>query len=160
MDKAFFKRVKALFWVLLIDLFVFPGLVQAGDHAPVGARSAGMGHASVTLPDSYSLWNNPSGLACSPHVAVLWSVHVPFGISDLSLKSLGVIFPVGQTVIASNLSYFGYSSYHEWEMNLVLAKKLSLTGLLGFRWDFLRNSWLRPISLLWYWWALWALWVK
>lgn len=108
-------------------------VVVAGDHAPVGARSAAMGYASVAVPDGYSLWNNPSGLSFAGTPMAVWSVHVPFGISKLSSKSLGLIVPVDQTILASGLTYFGYSSYHEWEGSLVLARKLAPGWSLGVR---------------------------
>ncbi len=112
-------------------------LVAIGGVAPVlagesvGARAAALGGASVVLTDPSALWNNPSAIVLQHHCSVTFSQHIPFGIRELSLKTLGVVYPVKKTLVSSGLRYFGYTSYHETELRVSLARTLAAGWSLG-----------------------------
>lgn len=106
-------------------IIVFAG---GGDDNPFGARSAGMGNASVMLSDFWSVSQNQAGLATLKNIGGGLYYENRFFVNELSLKAGGFVLPTKSGVFGLSLSQFGYSRYNESKVGLAYAKKL---------WDFL-----------------------
>lgn len=101
---------RLLFFTLLI-----PSLLHAGgDNTPLGARSAGIGHASVALGgDLWSAHNNQAGLAFIREVQAGIFYENRFLVKALSMKALAVAIPVKRGTFGLDANMFGYTQYSE-----------------------------------------------
>src|SRR6186997_476811 len=93
---------------LLAFLMLGAPLVRAGgEHWPVGARFAGMGHASMTLADLWSVRGNQAGLAGLEHPVAGAYYQQHWLTGDLAMQGLAFALPVGKGCFAVNGSSFG-----------------------------------------------------
>jgi hypothetical protein len=118
--------------ILLCSIIVLssPSLFGQKDNHPVGARSAAMGNASVTLDDFWSLHNNQAGMAFYNKMAAGVYGEDRFLMKELSQGALGLVLPVkGAGVFGVSYNYFGYKLYNESKVGLAYAmafgKKIS-----------------------------------
>lgn len=120
--------------LLALALHVHAG----GDRWPVGARFAGMGYASLTLVDLWSVRANQAGLAGleKPVAGAYYQQHWMSG--DLTMQGLAFALPVGKGCFAVNGSAFGNSTlYSEQQFGLAYAMRLSEKVRVGVQLDHL-----------------------
>ncbi|TND02593.1 MAG: hypothetical protein FD123_4055 [Bacteroidetes bacterium] len=103
--------------------FLFPAFAFAGgDNAPLGARSAGFGHASVALGgDLWSAHNNQAGLAFIRDVEAGVFYENRFLVKALSMKAVAVAVPVKRGTFGFEGTSFGYTQYSETKAGLSYA---------------------------------------
>jgi len=108
---------------LLYLLAFSPSLAFAGgDNTPLGARSAGMGHASVALwGDLWCAHNNQAGLAFVREVQAGVYYENRFLVKALSMKAGAAAIPVKRGTFGLEVNSFGYSQYAEGKYGLSYA---------------------------------------
>lgn len=130
MKKAFF---------LLIFLFVsFPFF--GNDHSPAGARSKGLGNASVTFCDTWSTIHNQAGLAFVTQASAAIYYENRFLLHQLSSRSAALAIPLKTGTIGISLRNFGYALHHENAYSLSFAKRLSKVFSMGVALDYLHQA--------------------
>ncbi len=114
--------------ILLFTLLLFR--VNAQNRLSTsGAMAEGMGNASVTTDDAWSLYNNVGGIARRESVSILFSYKNRFGIKELSTISAGGIVPISFGVIGVNLAHFGSSIFSQNNLGLAYGNKFGNTSL-------------------------------
>lgn len=106
------------------------------DNYPLGARSAGMSAASVTMMDIWSSANNQAGLAYMERFTASLYYENRFATKSLSVQAGAFAIPVRKTVIGVNYRYFGFSKYNETKFGLAVSKKLGEKLALGVQMDY------------------------
>lgn len=108
-----------------------------GEHLPVGARFAGMGNASITLSDLWSVHSNQAGLAALEH-PVAGAYYQQHWLSpDLAMQGLAFALPVGKGCFAASANSFGNTLYTERQFGLAYAMKLGDGLRVGVQLDYL-----------------------
>lgn len=112
-------------------LFLFPAFLYGGnDNIHFGGRSAGLGHASVTLSDVWSTHHNQAGLGwlTNPEAGVFFQNR--YLIKDMSYMGFAYAHPIKQGSLALSFTNFGYSQYGESKLGVAYGMKFSdrITG--------------------------------
>ena len=109
---------------------LLPCLVQAQADVPAGARAAGLGNASVTLPDLWALQNNVAGMADLKQPEVGAYVENRFGIRAFTTVALEAVYPTDKYGnYGLSLSRFGDELYSRQSVGLGVAHKLGQFSL-------------------------------
>lgn len=111
----------------------------SNDNHLIGARSAAMGHASVTIADLWSAHHNQAGLAWLKRPAAGAYYENRFLVSELGLRGAVAAVPIGAGVFGLEVQNFGYSLYKESKYGLSYARKLSPKVAIGVQLDYLRT---------------------
>lgn len=101
----------------------------SGEPFPIGARSWGIGNATVALADKQSVFNNPAGLGFLTDNFISTSYHNRYTIVGLSTFSLGGNYTHKLANIGLDVERFGDKLYHEQKLGLVLAKSTNRVSL-------------------------------
>ncbi len=109
-----------------------------GEHWPVGARFAGMGYASMTMADLWSVRANQAGLAGLEHPVAGAYYQQHWMSNDLAMQGLAFALPVGKGCFAVNGSSFGKADlFNEQQFGLAYAMQLSESFRVGVQLDYL-----------------------
>ena len=113
--------MKRIVFLLLLscNLAVYAGI----GNPHLGARSAALGHASVTLRDVWSLHNNQAGLGFLKKVAAGAYYENRFNLSEMSLRGAVFAVPTKAGTFGLNVQQFGFSAYNETKYGLAYARK-------------------------------------
>ena len=115
----------------LLFLICFPTFLFAGnDNIHFGGRSAGMGHASVTLSDVWSSHHNQAGLGWLTKVEAGVFAQNRFLVKEMNYMGFAYAHPVKSGAFALSFTNFGYSQYGESKLGLAYGMKFSerITG--------------------------------
>lgn len=129
---------------IICSLFLFICLgicVQAGNEDfSIGARSAAMGNASVSLSDVWSAQHNQAGLGFlhDPSAGVYYEDR--FMLKELSVKGAVLAMPVKGGAFGLCFSNFGYSLYSENKYGLSFAKAFGDKFSMGIAMDYLTTK--------------------
>jgi long-subunit fatty acid transport protein len=133
--ETFHMRIKILLatWLGLIGITAsaFEGA------ATIGARSAGLGRASVALSDFWSVHNNPAGMALRQQTEAGVYYENRFMMKELSLKSAAFVLPVKFGVLGLSFNQFGFSLFNENKLGLAYARSFGDYLRLGVQLDYL-----------------------
>ena len=116
---------------LLLFLICFPTFLFAGnDNIHFGGRSAGMGHASVTLSDVWSSHHNQAGLGWLTKSEAGVFAQNRFLVKEMNYIGFAYAHPVKSGAFALSFTNFGYSQYGESKLGLAYGLKFSerITG--------------------------------
>ncbi|MBC8475595.1 MAG: hypothetical protein H8D53_04035 [Bacteroidetes bacterium] len=116
---------------LLLLLIYLPTNILAGnDNIHFGGRSAGMGHASVTLSDVWSSHHNQAGLGWLTKVEAGVFAQNRFLVKEMNYMGFAYAHPVKSGAFALSFTNFGYSQYGESKLGLAYGMKFSerITG--------------------------------
>jgi len=102
-----------------------------------GARSSGLGNASVVFPGLWSVFNNQAGLAGVKNISGGLFVNNPYLLKELSLKSGAFCLPARPGVIGCGMTYLGYSLYSERKIILSYARAFGEHFSAGIGLDYL-----------------------
>ena len=105
-----------------------------------GARNAGMGSCSVALSGFWNINSNQAGMALVQKVSAGINYEERFGMSQLSTKSIALIYPSRFGVIGASMDYFGYALYHESKFGLAYAKIITPHLRAGLKLDFFQTA--------------------
>lgn len=120
------KAILLLLCFLLMNTFTFSG----NDPFPVGARIYGLANTGVTLSETFSLFNNPAGLANLDHIGVSSYFDLRYNQSGLSVGSLALAYPTEKLGTAGLGFYrFGDKLYNETRLCLAYGHKIGFMSL-------------------------------
>lgn len=124
----------------LVLLFLFSALSLGGlaqrSLSNIGARSWGMGHAMVALPQDQSFFSNPAGLGFTKGAFVNTSFDSRFNVSGLSTVSMSAAHSTEKLAVSIGAERFGDKLYNENKAGIALAKKAGFVSL-GIKASFL-----------------------
>lgn len=110
------------FFILLFSTgIVLSGNAGNEDH-PIGARSAAMGNASVSLSDMWSAHHNQAGLGFVREAGGGVTYENRFLLKEISIRGGVVAIPIKQGTFGLCITNFGYSQYSENKYSLSFAK--------------------------------------
>lgn len=133
MKKKLFRPIFIGFAIL-----IFPFNLQAGnEHLPVGARSAGMAHSSVTLSDHWSLFHNQAGLGRLKDISAGVYYENRFLVNSLSTGSLALALPTTSGTFGLSVYTFGLSNYRESKFGLAYGRMLGEKISAGLQLNYL-----------------------
>ena len=95
----------------------------------LGARSAGMAGASLTLDDEYSLFNNIGGLGRVDNHAAFAAYQNRYGVSEFQVVGAGAIFSGGIGNAGVGFYKFGDDLYSEQRLHLAFGNKMQMVSL-------------------------------
>lgn len=124
-------------FILISSLFISPAIFGFGGMGTIGGRSAGMGRASVSLSDFWSIQNNPAGMALQRQMGAGLAYENKFLMKELSLKSAAVIVPVQFGVLGASFNQFGYNKYNENKLGIAYARAFGPALRIGLQLDYL-----------------------
>jgi hypothetical protein len=104
-------------------------VLASGEPFPIGARSWGIGNATVAIADKQSVFNNPAGLGFLTENFIATSYHNRYTIAGLNTFSLGANFNNKVGSIGLDAERFGDKLYHENKLGLALAKSTGKVSL-------------------------------
>lgn len=116
------------FYCLLLIILRHPVLGQNG-HYDMGARSAGIGGASITLGDAWALFNNIGGLSAVENKAVFTSIENKYGVTEFTSLAFGGICPIVGGVAGLGLFRFGDHLFNEQRLNLGFSNQFGIVSL-------------------------------
>ena len=116
---------------ILLTVFTFhKGKAQNG--IELGARSMGMGNANSATSDSWSVFNNPSGIANRKNPEALFAVKKQYGVNALNSIGAGIVVPIKLGALAVSTFRFGDDLFYQQYVSALYANKFGI-GQLGFR---------------------------
>lgn len=117
---------------ILTCLIVFLSIPCFAQYEAIGARSAGMGDASVSLTDTWSTFNNPGALGFAEKIQLGFSYKNNFLLSELSQYSLGFVLPVKKVgTFHAVIDRFGYSQFSQNKLGIGYSRKFGKIFSLG-----------------------------
>lgn len=127
---------------LLLPVFLAAVLSAGGakavnDNLPLGGRQAGMGNSAVSLYDFWAISHNQAGLAGQQHTGAGFYIENRYLTKEMSLGAVAVAFPAANGVFGINVTYFGFSQYHESKAGLSYARKFGQNFSAGMQLNYL-----------------------
>lgn len=110
------------------------------ENNPIGARSSGMGNASVSLGDVWSAHHNQAGLGFVRDISAGAYYENRFLLKEISIKGGAVAIPVKGGTFGLTISNFGYSLYNENKYSLSFAKAFGDKLSAGIAMDYLTTK--------------------
>jgi hypothetical protein len=121
---------KKIISCLVSGLLTLPYIAVCGGENPsLGARSFGLAHASVTLEDEWSLFNNIAGINRVRKTSSILSFQNLYGIPELSRIGFGMIHPFKPVTAGVSFYRYGDSYYNEIKTGLGVAHKIRNVSL-------------------------------
>ncbi len=114
--------------------------IAGNENFPVGARSASMGNASVSLIDLWSVQHNQGSLGFLRNASAGVYYENRYSLKELSLKGGAVVLPIKGGTFGLCISNFGYSQYNESKYSLSFGKTLSEKLSIGVAMDYLSTK--------------------
>ena len=110
----------------IVVLLLIPFSLFAGDaHYLNGSRAMGMGGASLTLSDVWSVENNQAAMAFMDKPAGGLFYQNRFLLKELGIKGADIIYPLHNNAIGLNLTQYGYTAYSENKIGISFGQKLN-----------------------------------
>lgn len=111
---------------------------STGELKSTGARSAGLGGASVAMSDEWSAANNPAGMNWLHGISACIDIKNSFLVKELSDRLLIFTIPAGKSRFGVAFRYSGFSYYSETNAALCYSMKLATRLSAGIRIDYYR----------------------
>lgn len=122
------KNLQTFYWFLLA--FIFPIFAMAsGEPFPIGAKSWGIGNATVALADRNAIFSNPAGLGFLEESYISSSVHSRFSISGLQNIAISGNYKTKALNIGLGIDRFGDKLYNEQKLGLAIGKSTNRVAL-------------------------------
>jgi len=115
-------------------------IFAANDNTPAGARSAGIGNASVALYDFWAIQNNQAGLSQINNISAGFYFENRFLIKDLGLCFGAFVLPTKSGVFGLSLKYFGNKLYNETKAGLAFSRSFGKHFSAGIQLDYFSTS--------------------
>jgi hypothetical protein len=134
--KQIFKKT-----LLLVSIVFCLGFtVTALENHPVGARSLGLSHASVSFADVWGTFHNQAGIAGLKGISAGFFYESRFGVDLLSLSAGSVVLPVGEGAFGLSFFQFGSGVFKENKYALAYARQFSEKWSAGIQLDYLTQN--------------------
>lgn len=104
-------------------------ILASGEPFPIGAKSWGIGNATVALADRNSVFNNPAGLGFLKENYASTSYHARYNIAGLQTLSLSGNYNTKFANIGLGIERFGDKLYHEQKLGLAIGKSMNRVSL-------------------------------
>ena len=128
-------------FLCFICIFSIAASANAGnENFPIGARSASMGNASVSLSDVWSAQQNQAGLGFLKNIAAGAYYENRFSLKELSLKGAVIAVPFNGGAFGLSITNFGYSEFSENKYCFSFAKAFSDKFSMGLAIDYLTTK--------------------
>jgi hypothetical protein len=95
----------------------------------MGARAAGMGYASSSLQDEWSVFNNVAGIAGIKATSLAATYSISPALQGANRTAFAATQPLGVGAIAVGAFHFGDELYSEQKLSVAYANKLGLASL-------------------------------
>jgi hypothetical protein len=117
-----------------------PTLCQA-QRINMGARAVAMGGASVSLSDSWAIFNNIGALAWSDQTSLLAAADNRFTVAGLNTLTAGFVMPIlkKNTLTGITFSHFGDNLFNEINAGLGISHKINAVSL-GLKLNYVQFS--------------------
>lgn len=125
---------------IIFTLFLAISAQAGNEDFPIGARSAAMGNASVSLSDVWSAQHNQAGLGFLHSASAGVYYENRFLLKELSIKGAVLALPVKGGTFGLCISNFGYSLYSENKYSLSFAKAFGDKFSMGIAMDYLTTK--------------------
>jgi len=135
--------MKRIFFFLVSYLFVSMINAQVPYLFPSSTAVAG---TSVAEIKSWSAFHNPAPLSELHHPQLFVQAENRYIITELSTKSLSIVYPVSHFVSAISFSHFGFSLYHEMLLGIAFARNFSGKFSLGMQFNYFTTYFLSSNS--------------
>jgi len=112
----------------------------SNDNFSLGAKSWGMGNASVAIADEWSAHHNQAGLAKLKSISAGIYFENKFLQPDLGLKAGVIALPTKNGTFGLVVSQFGFDLYNEQKVGLAFAKQLFEKFSFGVQFDYLSTN--------------------
>lgn len=122
------KNLQTFYWFLLVIFFPIFAMAS-GEPFPIGAKSWGIGNATVALADRNSIFSNPAGLGFLQESYISSSVHSRFGISGLQNIAISGNYRTKALNIGLGIDRFGDKLYNEQKIGLAIGKSTNRVAL-------------------------------
>lgn len=127
-------------YLILLSFCLFLTSQAWNENNPVGARSSGLGNASVSFGDVWSAHHNQAGLGFVRDISAGAYYENRFLLKELSIKGGVVALPVKGGTFGLCISNFGYSLYNENKYSLSFAKTFGDKLSAGIAIDYLSTK--------------------
>lgn len=109
----------------VFTLLIILSLSVLGQEQPMyGARSEGMGNASVAIADFWSVFSNQAGLTSLSCIALGATFQNQFLQKEMTSIGLGVAVPIKKVgVISFSCNRFGYHAYNQTFAGIAISRK-------------------------------------
>ncbi len=125
-------------FIVFISFIFFHSFVYAQPTSTIGAKSWGLGGASVSDETIFSTQNNPAAITYLQNIQAGIYSENRFMISNLGLHSVSLVIPFRWVHVGILVNHFGYSAFNQQKISLSMAKKLSSTFSLGANISYMR----------------------
>ena len=129
--------MKKLIFSLVFTICCLHYAKSTNEHLPVGARSAGMAHSSVTLNDHWSLFHNQAGLGRLKEISAGIFYENRFLINSLNSGAAVFAMPVKSGTFGLSMYSFGLTNYRESKFGLAYGRMLGEKISAGLQLNYL-----------------------
>lgn len=127
-------------YIILLSILIVSSSQAWNENNPIGARSSGMGNASVSFGDVWSAHHNQAGLGFVRDISAGAYYENRFLLKEISIKGGVVALPVKAGTFGLTISNFGYALYHENKYSLSFAKAFGDKLSAGVAIDYLTTK--------------------
>ena len=124
-------------YVFILSLFTSIFSYAGNEDYPIGARSAAMGNASVSLYDVWSAHHNQAGLGFVRTISAGVYYENRFMVKEISVRGGALAIPVKAGTFGLCITNFGYQLYSENKYSLSFAKAFGDKFSAGIAMDYL-----------------------
>lgn len=110
--------------------------VFATGNQPLGARSGGMGNASVSISDAWAVHNNQAGLGFQKRSAIGITYLNSFMMKELGTRALAAVVPVRAGTFGLAVTNSGYSKFSASKIGLGFGKSFGEKIAAGLSLDY------------------------
>ena len=125
-----------IIFAFIYIIFIFSAYAT-NDNYPVGSRAAGMAGTAVMIPDLWANYHNQAALGFLKELEIGIHHENRYIIDELSLSAIAAVIPTNSGNFGANISYFGYSQYHESKIGLAYSKSFADIISAGIQFDYL-----------------------
>lgn len=127
--------MKLCIFILLLIL----GLdVYSQERIMCGARSAGMGNATVAVPDFWSIFSNQAGLATLENISIGVGFENRFAVNEISTIGFGAAMPIRKVgTVALRFDRFGYSQFSNTSVGISISRQFFKSLSVGLQLDYI-----------------------
>lgn len=133
--------MKKVIFILLSFALYLPTASAIDNLEGQGAQGIGLGQASISLQDLWSIVNNQAGIAFVDDISLGVSYEERFRMKEMGLKTVALIFPTNRIGnFGMSYTHFGDADYNETRLNIGYARKLGEHFAMGLAFDYLEMS--------------------
>ncbi len=129
------RKIKLI--TLAFSMFTSAVLFAGNEHLPVGARSAGVAHSSVTFADQWSVFQNQAGLGRLKEISAGVYYENRFMVNSFSTGAIAAAIPTNSGTFGVSVYTFGFTNYRESKVGLAYGRQLGEKITAGLQLNYL-----------------------